>query len=68
MSLIYRRPGPRRLEPGLCPGGIIIRIYSVPDEALILERRLSSLAEAEAHAQDDADLTFDIADEVCIVA
>lgn len=34
------RPGPLSLDPGLCPGGVVVRVYAAPGEQLVVEQRL----------------------------
>lgn len=36
----WHHPGPDLIEPNTCPGGVVIRIYSVPDEVLLMEQRI----------------------------
>jgi hypothetical protein len=47
---------PRRIAPGLMPGGIVIRVYR-PDGSVVRERRLNAdlddLDGVEAAAEDD---------------
>ena len=63
------RPGPPMLAPGLAPGGLIVHVY---DRAgvLLMARTLTSLAEARATAEDDADAVLAIAGpgaDICMV-
>lgn len=41
------RPGPDRIEPGTCPSGVVVRIYSVPHEVLVIEQRLTGADDIE---------------------
>jgi hypothetical protein len=62
------RPGPAWLAPGVCPGGVVLRVYDVPSGVLVLERRLSSRADAEQLAGVDADFVMAMTDACCLVA
>jgi hypothetical protein len=49
---------PDRVEPGLMPGGVVIRLYRWTDAALLRERRVDDLDGIEQIADDDSDATF----------
>jgi len=37
----FIRPGPARIEPGQCPGGVIIRVYATSNPpVLVIEQKL----------------------------
>ena len=63
------RPGPSSLEPGLCPGGVVVRVYraTVPDE-LVIEQRLEPGDDIEFAAQVAALLAADGPLEAVLVA
>lgn len=65
------RPGPPRLLPGLCPGGIVLAIYAVPSQRLLLTRNLDA-DNAESAGPLDAEDAFGRLlpgeDAVCLVA
>jgi hypothetical protein len=49
---------PARIDPGMMPGGVVVRIHRWRDGALLRTRRLRDLAGLEAAAEIDADDTF----------
>lgn len=62
------RPGPAYLEAGRAPGGIVLRVYNVPDGTLMLERCLSRMDDLETLAERDSAFVFAVTDECCLVA
>lgn len=34
------RPGPDRIEPGACPGGVVIDVYAVPSNLRVIRHHL----------------------------
>lgn len=67
------RPGPEQLEPELCPGGVVLRVYAVQSHTAtaplcVLERRLTRVDDCYALAEDDAQFVAAITDECCLVA
>jgi hypothetical protein len=46
------RPGPDRLAPGCCPGGMVIQVYGEADR-MVLERRLGPTEPVEGAATAD---------------
>jgi hypothetical protein len=48
---------PDRVDPGLMPGGIVIRVYRWRDGAVMVERRLATVDDA-LDAEVDADQMF----------
>jgi hypothetical protein len=34
------RPGPLSIEPGRCPGGVVLQVYAVPTGQLVVEQAL----------------------------
>ena len=66
---LFYRPGPPRLAPGLCPGGMVIHVY---DHAgvLLMSRMLNSHAEAQVTAESDADAVVEMVGkgaDICMV-
>lgn len=55
---------PDRVEPGLMPGGVVIRLYRWADAVLLRERRIGDLDGIEQIAEDDSDATFSTAAEI----
>jgi hypothetical protein len=49
---------PDRIEAGLMPGGVVVRLHRWSDAALLRERRLNSAEAIEAIAGLDSDETF----------
>lgn len=47
------RPGPDSIEPGKRPGGLVVRVYSVPDGVLLSESAVG-LDDVEGVAERDA--------------
>ncbi len=47
----FIRPGPARIEPGQCPGGVVMRVYAVPSNALVIEQKLGPGDDIEASAE-----------------
>lgn len=41
------RPWPEQLEPGLCPSGLVFRVYGVADGEVLLEQRISLVLELD---------------------
>jgi hypothetical protein len=65
------RPGPPSIATGQAPGGVVVRVYSVPDQALLLEQHLTRDADVEHLAISGADIVDALTDpggEVCIIA
>ena len=61
-------PGPNRIGSGECPGGIVLHVYSVPEERLLIVQRVTfdhveRLAVEAAEEVDRLGL-----DRVCLVA
>ena len=53
---LFNRPGPPRIEPGQCPGGIVMRVYAIPSRTLIIEQKLRPADDIEAAATMAAEL------------
>jgi len=52
----FVRPGPASIEPGACPGGVVIRVYAVPSGTLVIEQRIGPGSDVEAAATLAAEL------------
>lgn len=61
-------PGPQRIDPGLCPGGIVIHIYDVPSEELLLVRPLRPVEPVEMAAELDAEFVMALTPNCCLVS
>ena len=62
------RPGPMGVAPGLCPGGVVVHVYSVPGEVLICEQRLHPGSDVEVAATVAAQLADGYGPRTCLVA
>ena len=56
--MVIVRPGPASIDPGRCPGGVVLRVYAAPTGRLLLEVTARTEAEAALRAGRDADETF----------
>jgi hypothetical protein len=68
--MTFVRPGPASIEPGGCPGGVVLYIYEVPSQRLLFTQRIDPFWNAEtleATAEANADAAHREAREVCIV-
>lgn len=64
------RPGPLSIDPGQCPGGVVVHVYAVPSGALVSVSRIHPLDDIAATAERDA-ATYDAfvaSDAACLVA
>jgi hypothetical protein len=58
------------MDPGRCPGGLVVQVYEVPAGRLIFERELADPAKAQLQAEMDAELAANLAQDatgVCFV-
>lgn len=72
----FHKPGPSHLEPGLCPGGVVIHVYSVPTnknvkpgtarDELLLARNWDPYTSMGMLTQD-AEFVATMSKEVCLV-
>ena len=62
------RPGPDSIDPATAPGGIVMHLYSVPDEDLLLVQYLTPGADIDLAAEQGGDLAAVHAGDVCLVA
>jgi hypothetical protein len=46
----FHRPGPPFIEPGRCPGGVVVRVYAIPSETLVIEQCLGPGDDVEGAA------------------
>jgi hypothetical protein len=63
---VIDRPGPVRLLPGLAPGGLVVRVYTLADE-MLLEDRLTIDMDLEERAERSASFVAALTDECYIV-
>lgn len=47
----FVRPGPPSIEPGRCPGGIVMRVYAIPSNTLVVEQCLTADGDIDAAAE-----------------
>jgi hypothetical protein len=60
-------PGPAAIDMNQCPGGLVVHIYSVPDEVLLLVSSLTG-GNVETQGLADGDLIDKLsAGTVCLV-
>jgi hypothetical protein len=52
----FIRPGPQSIEPGRCPGGVVMRVYAVPSQELVIEQLLGPDDDIEAAATVAAEM------------
>jgi len=63
------RPGPPALEPGRCPGGVVVQVYATTiPPTLLIEQRISLGDDVERAATDAAALADELEADVCLVA
>ncbi|HMJ59374.1 MAG TPA: hypothetical protein VK467_09565 [Gemmatimonadales bacterium] len=50
------RPGPSRIDPDVCPGGVVIDVYAVPSNVRVIRQHLWPGADVDAAATMAAEL------------
>jgi hypothetical protein len=69
MTSDWIRPGPARIEPGRCPGGVVVRVYATSDPpALVVEQPLGPGDDIDGAAGLAAALADDAGWAACLVA
>lgn len=62
------RPGPEMIDPATVPGGVVLHVYSIPDERLLIVQYLTPDSDIARQAHHGADVCAAEADAVCLVA